>query len=389
MSDGCPFHQPDPFQKARAEKGVITPELDGDRIPMILRFKDVKDAIKNPEKFRSEAFRVPIPSEEDVRSVRQIPVEVNPPEHGPYRAIVEPYFRRPLLPEMIEKVDALVRELLSAAMQTDSIELVRQFALPLQSRALTYLLNVPESEATTWISWGTHVYRDGGDGKAKGAKLDAYIESALDKAAAHPGEDFFSALTQATFQGRPLTREEMMGFVNLTFAGGRDTIINSVSSVLGLIAQDPQLLEYLRAHPKMILSASEEFMRVISPLTHTGRVCPVDTDVLGEQVRADERVSVCWASANYDETVFEAPQEIRLDRKPNPHIAYGFGTHLCLGAAHARLIIRTILRQLCEGVESIQILEATKNEPNEADFLRHVGYKSLIVKITPRGPTNS
>jgi cytochrome P450 len=389
MSTGCPFHQPDPFEQARIEKGLITPDLDGDRIPMLLRFKDVKDAAKNPQKFTSEAFRVPIPSEEDVRRVKQLPVEANPPEHGPYRAIVEPFFHRPLLPEMIEKVDALIRELLGAATQADSIELVRQFALPLQSRALTYLLNVPESEATTWISWGVHVFRDGGDGKAKGATLDAYIESALDQAAAHPGEDFFSALTQATFQGRPLTREEMTGFANLTFAGGRDTIINSVSSIVALIAQDPKLLEYLRANPKMILSASEEFMRIISPLTHTGRVCPVDTDVLGENVPADQRVSLNWASANYDETVFAAPQEIRLDRKPNPHIAYGFGTHHCLGAPHARLVIRTLLRQLCHGVESIQILEATKNEPNEADFLRHVGYKSLTVKISPLATTNS
>ena len=383
MSDSCPFHQPDPFKQARIEKGVVTPELDGDRIPMMLRFKDVKDAAKNPEKFRSEAFRVPIPSEGDVRSVRQIPVEVNPPEHGPYRAIVEPFFHRPLEPEMIEKVDGLIAELLRAAMLKDSIEIVREFALPLQSRALTYLLNVPESESVTWISWGVHVFRDGGDGQAKGAVLDAYIQQAFDKAAANPGDDFFSALTCATFQGRPLTRDEMTGFANLTFAGGRDTIINSVSSILGMIAEDPKLLEYLRANPRMILSASEEFMRIISPLTHTGRVCPVDTDVLGENVRADQRVSLNWASANYDETVFDAPQEIRLDRKPNPHIAYGFGAHHCLGAAHARLIIRTLLRHLCESVESIKILDAVKNEPSEADFLRQVGYKSLNVKICP------
>jgi len=384
MSDGCPFHQPDPFKKARKEDGVITPELDGDRIPMMLRFKDVKDAVKNPQKFSSEAFRVPIPSEEDVRSVRQIPVEVNPPEHGQYRAIAEPFFHRPLEPEMIEKVDKLIAELLQAAMSKDSIEIVRQFALPLQSRALTYLLNVPESEAVTWISWGVHVFRDGGDGKAKGAALDEYIQNAFDKAAANPGDDFFSALTRASFQGRPLTRDEMTGFANLTFAGGRDTIINSVSSILALIAEDSRLLEYLRANPTMILSASEEFMRIISPLTHTGRVCPVDTDVLGEHVRADERISVNWASANYDETVFEAPQEIRLDRKPNPHIAYGFGAHHCLGAAHARSIIRTLLRQLCDHVESIKILEATKSGPSEADFMRQVGYKTLTVKFTPR-----
>ena len=384
MSDGCPFHQSDPFKKARIESGLITPELDGDRIPMLLRFKDVRGAVKDTDKFRSEPFRVPIPAEDNVRSVRQIPVEVNPPEHGEYRAIVEPYFRRPNKPEMIEKVRALVAELFQDAISRDSIEIVRQLALPLQSRALTYLLDVPESEAATWIGWGVHVYRDGGEGEVKGAVLDAYIQDALDHAQAHPGDDFFSALTKATFQGRPLTRDEMTGFANLTFAGGRDTIINMVSSILAMLAEDPRLLEQLRANPKLILSASEEFVRVVSPLTHTGRVCPVDTDVLGEQVKADTRVSVNWASANYDETVFDAPEEIRLDRRPNPHIAYGYGTHLCLGAPHARLIIRTMLRFLCDHVQSIQILEAEKNPPTEADFMRNVGYKVLKVKIVPR-----
>jgi cytochrome P450 len=113
----------------------------------------------------------------------------------------------------------------------------------------------------------------------------------LDQAQANPGDDFFSALTKATFQGRPLTRDEMTGFANLTFAGGRDTIINSVTSILAFMAEDPRLLETLRANPKMILSASEEFVRIITPLTHTGRVCPVDTDVMGQKVKADKRIS--------------------------------------------------------------------------------------------------
>ena len=136
----------------------------------------------------------------------------------------------------------------------------------------------PESEAKTYISWGIHVFH--GD-HGEGAPLEAYLADALDKAEANPGEDFFSALTQASYQGRPLTREEMMGFANLTFAGGRDTIIHSISSIIHHFGKHPDDLMTLRSNPKSLVLAGEEFFRAFMPLTHIGRVCPVATDVRG------------------------------------------------------------------------------------------------------------
>jgi cytochrome P450 len=306
--------QPDPFREARQKDGALACEFQGVTLPMILRHEEVRRTLRDWKTFSSDApFRVPIPSEEDVRTMRQLPVETDPPAHTEYRAIVEPFFQRPRDPQMIAKVETLVDALLRKALAQDSIEIVRQFALPIQSHSLTYLLNVPESEAETWISWGTHVFRDGA-GQQKGAALEAYLHQQFDRAQAHPGDDFFSALTKARFQGRPLTREEMMGFGNLTFAGGRDTVLNSISGVIGYLARRGEALEFLRADPKRIVNASEEFFRAISPLTHLARVCPVETDVHGQTVPPGGRVSVCFASANYDETVFDAPGEVRLDR---------------------------------------------------------------------------
>jgi cytochrome P450 len=154
--------------------------------------------------------------------------------------------------------------------------------------------------------------------------------------------------------------------------------------VIGYLARNPHALEFLREDPKRITGASEEFFRAITPLTHIGRVCPVDTDVHGVPVKADHRVSLCWASANHDETVFDAPEEVRLDRKPNPHVAFGFGTHLCLGAPHARLIVRSLLKSLCDRVESITLLDAAEHVENEARYQRAVAYDSLTVKFSTR-----
>ena len=376
---------PDPFRDRRNKDGVLECEFQGEKVPMILRHEDVRKAARDWKTFSSDApFRVPIPSEEEVRTMRQLPIETNPPEHTEYRAIVEPFFQRAKQPDMIARVEALIDEKLSEALGRESLEVVNDFALPIQSHALTYLLNVPESEAATWISWGIHVFKVTGGAFKKGHVLEAYLHAQFDRATANPGEDFFSALTKATFRGRPLTREEMMGFGNLTFAGGRDTIIHSISSILAYLGRNPAAFEYLRADPKRIVLASEEFFRAFMPLTHIGRVCPVETNVQGVTVKPAGRVSLCWASANFDEAVFEHPEEVRLDRKPNPHLSFGFGEHLCLGAPHARLIMRTLLQKCVERVARVTVLEAKERVEKEERYERQVGYESLTVKLTAR-----
>ena len=372
----------DPFIEARRKDGVLPCNFQGETLPMILRHEEVRKAARDWKTYSSDApFRVPIPSEEDVRTMRQLPVETDPPDHTDYRRIVEPFFQRAKDPQMMAQVEALMDGMLQEAMRHDSIEVVRDFALPIQSRAMTYLLNVPESEADLWIGWGIHVFRDGG---SKGMSLEAYLHQQLDRGAAQPGGDFFSALAHATFRGRPLTREEMMGFGNLTFAGGRDTVIHTLSSVLGYLAGHPEALEFLRQDPSRVVHATEEFFRVVTPLTHIGRVCPVESQVEGMTVPAGGRVSLCWASANQDEAVFENPSEVRLDRKPNPHMAFGFGAHLCLGAAHARLLVRTLLQKCIDRVGQITVLSAQERVEREQAYQRVMGYESLVVRIAPR-----
>lgn len=372
----------DPFIEARRRDGVLPCNFQGETVPMFLRHEEVRKAARDWKTYSSDApFRVPIPSEEDVRTMRQLPVETDPPDHTDYRRIVEPFFQRAKDPQMMAQVEALIDGMLLEAMRHESIEVVREFALPIQSRAMTYLLNVPESEADLWIGWGIHVFRDGG---SKGMSLEAYLHQQLDRGAAQPGGDFFSALAHATFRGRPLTREEMMGFGNLTFAGGRDTVIHTLSSVLGYLAGHPEALEFLRQDPSRVVHATEEFFRVVTPLTHIGRVCPVESQVEGMTVPAGGRVSLCWASANQDEAVFENPSEVRLDRKPNPHMAFGFGAHLCLGAAHARLLVRTLLLKCIDRVSQITVLSAQERVEREQAYQRVMGYESLVVRIAPR-----
>jgi cytochrome P450 len=375
----------DPFHEARTTAGVLRCPFHGEEIPMLLRHEEVRQAARDWRTFSSDApFRVPIPSEEAVRNVRQLPIETDPPEHTEYRAIVEPFFQRAREPEMIGQVEALIGRLLGQALGHGRVEVVHDFALPIQSRALACLLRVPEHEAETWIGWGTHVFKASGGAFKEGGVLDEYLVRRFDEAEARPGDDFFSALLRAEFRGRRLTREECLGFANLVFAGGRDTVILTLACAIGHLAAHPEALESLREDPKRITLAAEEFFRVFMPLTHIGRVCRHDTEVYGSTVPAGARISLCWASANFDESVFPQAGEILLDRKPNPHLSFGFGTHLCLGAAHARLLLRMLLRLCAERVGRITILDATPRVEREARFERTLGYESLVVRFDPR-----
>jgi cytochrome P450 len=151
------------------------------------------------------------------------------------------------------------------------------------------------------------------------------------RAITEPGDDFFSALCQSEYRGRKLTREEVAGYANLAFAGGR--------------------------------------------------VCPHGAQVHGVSVANNDRIGLCWASANRDETVFEAPDEVRIDRMPNPHVGFGFGKHACLGASQARLILRTLLADLAASVSSIELLDAEANWETEDTFRRQVGFDYLNVSF--------
>jgi cytochrome P450 len=116
----CPFHNPqnptDPFREPRERDGVLVNNFQGKEIPLVLRHEDVRRVAKDWQTFSSDApFKVPIPTEEDVRTVRQLPLETDPPDQQAYREVVEPFFNRAKLPEVITQMERLVDELVTAA----------------------------------------------------------------------------------------------------------------------------------------------------------------------------------------------------------------------------------------------------------------------------------
>jgi len=378
----------DPFEKARTEKGIGVINDQNDPVQMVLRHKDVRRCAHNWKTYQSgaEPGRIVVPSEVKIRDTRQIPFEVDPPEHGEYRALIEDWFRRPLNEDYEKRLQEQINLLVEETLDLGKLEVVSEFALILQSRALTLLLNIPYEEAQTWISWGIHVFRSE-DNPLDGAKANIlydYIDAQIDKAIENPGEDLYSTLLSSVFQGRTLTKEEVKGIMILTFAGGRDTVINAVTNTISYFAENPKSLERLRNEPEIIGKAVEELVRYFSPLTHMGRVVTENAEICEHAIKKDSRISLCWASANRDASVFENPNEIILDRKMNPHVAFGFSHHNCLGAHHARQILKVLVKTLTHKVQSIDILSHQDNHEEWGEFKRKVGFERIEVNFNRR-----
>jgi len=381
----CTF--PDAFKSQRPSGSVVL-DYRKEPITAILKLQDVRKSAKDWQTFSSNAIgRVPIPEEASVRSVRQLPIELDPPVHTQYRDIIEPIFKRPLEENFRERLDALITGLVEEALAREALEVVSEFSLPLQSKALALLLNFPIEESEEWINWGVHIFKNDEQGSLEASEapeLDEYIERQIDRAQQNPGDDIVSYLLSSEINGRKLTPEEVTGFVNLIFAGGRDTVINIVTNTIAYFSDHPESLERLRTQPELVNSATEEFVRYFSPLTHLGRVATTDVDVCSHSVKCGDRVSLNWASANRDETKFDDPDQIKLDRSPNPHVGFGFGPHRCIGATHARQIMRTLIPVLADNVASIDVGDYQDYIEQVGQIERKIGFTRLLATFTPR-----
>lgn len=335
---------------------------------LVLGYDHVKHVARDWAMFTSATpFRVPIPEESALRPVQQYPIETDPPEHGRYRHLVEPRFSRIAAESHRAAVTALVDDLLAAAIRSGELHVVENLAIPVVAHAIALTMGVPD-DTDRLVSWGLHVFRDPTTGERRAnADLDRYLGARVDAAMASPGDDLFGDLAGADLAGRPLTRDELLGYGYLVLAGGRDTVIASIAGALWHLATHPDAAEALRADPAAIPTAVEEYLRFLSPLAHIGRTVAVDGELDGHHFTAGELVSLCFAAANHDPRAFDAPDECRLDRRPNRHVAFGHGPHTCLGAPLARMEMTVVLERFLATVAECDVIAPAEWAPRPVD----------------------
>ena len=301
---------------------------------------DVKAAARDWARFSSA-----IQGDRDVRWYRQLPLEVDPPDHTAYRSILTPIFGRQEVATLEPQIRAVAADLVADLVRRGTAEAVHELALPMVAASIGLAFGRPQ-DIDELRGWGVETWQIMPDGTRDGSRLEAYLGRVFDEAHATPGEDAFSRIAAGRIDGRPLTRLEMLGLGNLILAGGRDTVIGLISGAIWHLGENGPARARLAGDPGRIPVAIEELLRFLSPLPRMERTATGDVAGGWGQAAAGEIVLLGFARANHDPTVFDDPDSIQLERSPNPHVAFGNGPHTCIGVHLARIEVRVFLEEL-------------------------------------------
>jgi cytochrome P450 len=330
----------------------------------ITALEEVRAAAKDWSRFSSR-----VRGDADVRDYPQLPLEVDPPEHGAYRMLLEPILGRRAIAGHEPDIRAIAARLIGEFRERGRAEAVRDIAIPMVASTIACVLGRAD-DAAELASWGMTSWELLPDGSRSGARLHAYIERALDAApdtaaagaSASPDGDAFARLAAATLDGRPLTRTEQVGLASLLLAGGRDTVIHVLCGAMWHLAGDPAARSRLRAAPERLQLAIEEYLRYLSPNPGMERCATTEVSGSWGSAKPGDVVILGWGPADHDSSAFEAPGAIRLDRRPNPHVAFGSGPHTCVGIHLARQEVRWFLEGLLTEVPDWRLGEGVAFE---------------------------
>jgi cytochrome P450 len=299
----------------------------------------------------------------------EILVLLDPPKHGRMRRLVIPYFTPRAVRSKRAELDELAGEVVAGALgRTATVELdvVDRIAAPFPLALIAWIVGVPRDDWALLFRLSNEVigkddpeFRRPGESpgrtiqRARGEIL-AYFEGLIAQRRAEPRDDLVSELLAATVDGEPLTHEQVLSFCELFIEAGNETTRNAISGGLLAFCERPDQWARLRERPELLPTAVDEILRWVSPISHFTRVATEDVELRGRTIRAGDQLALYYASANRDEDVFDDPFDFRVDRTPNPHVAFGFGEHFCVGAQLARVEIELVLGHLLQRVERIE-----------------------------------
>ncbi|QJQ32097.1 cytochrome P450 [Sphingomonas lacunae] len=188
------------------------------------------------------------------------------------------------------------------------------------------------------------------------ADLEAYFAEVTKKFRANPDDAAVNSLiANATIDGEYLNHRQIMGYYIIAATAGHDTTSNTTAGALWALAERPELFARLKAEPELIGAFTEESIRWVTPVKHFMRTAVEDTEFRGQQIKAGEWLMLPYQSANRDEDVFDNPFEFSIDRKPNRHVAFGYGPHVCLGQHLARMEMRVLWEELLPLLGSVEL----------------------------------
>jgi cytochrome P450 len=315
------------------------------------------------------------------------------PTHTRIRGLVNKVFT----PRAVDRLEPWLRErtdrVMDAALDAGECDLLVDVAAELPLQTIAEVMGVPQGDRHQLFEWTSTIldYRDrdltgtSDELATAGLGLRAYGDELIAEKRAAPTDDLLSMVVHATSAsgggavgGEPAAQEVMSGpelqaFFSLLFTAGSETTRNSIAAGVLALVEHPEQWARLKADPGLVPRAVEEILRWTSATAYNRRTATVDTVLQGQQIRAGEKTTHWYPSANRDEQVFDRPFAFNVGRDPNPHVAFGHGPHHCLGASLSRREIRVVLEALLARVAEVQLTGAPEwGRSNKHTSLRHV-----------------
>ena len=356
------------FSWARREAPVYR---DANDYWIVTRHADVIDVERRSDVFSSRgSYRANIAMDESNT------IALDDPEHLAQRRLVSRRFTPRAVQEHTGFLRSRIDELLAAVADEGRLEVVHDLAAQLPSRLTAELLGFPEEQWADIKSWSERLMRTDAitfDNDALRGMMDAILEfnPVLQQIAADrgrcPADDLVSVWAGAGMD--PLT---LMHETGLYIAGGAETTRTVIGRGLAVLAEHPDQWELAAADPDRVPGLVEEVIRWVTPLNNMFRRVVRDDRIGDQPVQAGDRVMLAYPSANRDEAVFDDPFRFDITREPNPHLAFGQGTHFCIGANLARLELRLLFTALTERWTDLRVVTPPDLEPNVfATAVRH------------------
>lgn len=349
------------FTWARREQPVYRDEANG--LWAVTRHADLMDVERRSDVFSSRgAYRANVMTDETNT------IALDDPEHLQQRRIVNRRFTPRAVDGHVPFLQSRIDELIDAVSPDGRLEVVHDLAGQLPSRLTAELLGFPETRWEDVKGWSEKLMRTDAlatDPTVGIGMMEAIVEfnTLLTDTAAErkgcPADDLISAWVETDMD--PMT---MMHETGLFIAGGAETTRTAIARGLAVLAEHPDQWEAAAADPALVPSLVEEVIRWVTPLNNMFRIVTRDDHIADQPVAAGDRVLLAYPSANRDEAVFDEPFTFDIRRDPNHHIAFGQGTHFCVGANLARLELRLLFGALTQRWTNLRILSGPDIEPN-------------------------
>ena len=364
---------------------------DSDGVWGISLHEDIMTVSKNPDLFCSGKSSRPEPGS-------WIPSMINldDPDHKRRRNLVNSGFTPKRLLASESKVRRICNQLIDSVCERGECEFVRDIAAPLPLIMIGDMLGMPQEDFETLLRWSEDLLEAtsataSDEMRAKalqaGTEYAAYAVDAIQQRQQNPRDDLLSILVHAEIDGDRLNQEEMIHESLLILVGGDETTRHVISEGTLALINNPDQRQILIDDPSKLTVAIEELLRWVTPIKNMNRTATRDTELRGQQIREGDRMLLLYPSGNRDENVFDEPDQLKVERTPNPHVAFGgYGTHHCLGASLARLELRIMFEELNRRLPDLELASDAELPVRPSNFI--VGIEAMPVRFSPSAPEN-